>query len=547
MSTHIISRKNLLLLSLFVITMLFYSCHKDDGTNIPEEETIDQEELLGNPDELVADIQRDFLELIEGYNSLDMQVTRLDYHFRAYEDGYIDNSKLETSWLKAYDILEKTALLEELNDQDLYNVPNHTGLAEVLQAYAFMILVDHLGDVPFSEALDPTTFPNPNLDNGADVYTIQLAILNRAIVHLTETGDSLPEDYFYESGFDSDRWVALANTLKLRAFLNMRLINPNEAAQGISNLLSENIIDDVAEDFQFRYNTTDNQHPWYYIHYSSDRGSFGYVSNWMLDVLNAGDANPPFIEEGIADPRLRYYMYRQSDRLPDEILLPCEYYESGYSYCHVGNSYWGRDHGGSFGIPPDTFVRTTPSVYPAGGAFDRDLFETVVEVDQVLHGAGIFPIFLSSFTQFQLAEAALTLNLSTGDAGTYLESGIRMSMDKVASFGQGLDLAGFEMTTVQVDEYIARILNEYNSASQEAKLNIIEREFFLAAWGNGLETYNAYKRTGHPDVQSPQVDAGNFPRVYIYPESVVATNPNIIQQPVTTQTFWDINPPGFID
>ena len=36
-------------------------------------------------------------------------------------------------------------------------------------------------------------------------------------------------------------------------------------------------------------------------------GTGFYMSNGFLDMLNAGDAEAPYVETGIADPRLRYY------------------------------------------------------------------------------------------------------------------------------------------------------------------------------------------------------------------------------------------------
>jgi hypothetical protein len=199
-----------------------------------------------------------------------------------------------------------------------------------------------------------------------------------------------------------------------------------------------------------------------------------------------------------------------------------------------------------YGIPPDGLIRSIFGLYPVGGAFDRDLFVWAVDIEEGLEGAGIFPIHMSFFTQFMLAEVSLTLSVGLSPE-FYLEQGIRMSMDKVSNFAASQDLGGFGMTAAEIDDYVLRVLAEYAVASNEERLHLIEREFYLSSFGNGMETYNMYRRTGYPITQSPVNPAGPFPRVLPYATSVVAGNPTISQHDVTVQTFWDNNPPGFID
>lgn len=545
---------SLLGLFTFLMVLSFASCEKQDDLNELEvQEDPENDPLNGDADLLIATIQNDFLTVIEGFNELDMPFTRQIYMFNEYFASDYTNSPLDQkiglSWEKTYDILHNTQIIDEINSSSEVIVPQHLGMAEVLQAFAMMLLVDHHGDVPYTQALDPDNFPNPETDTGQNVYEAQLLVLDSAISHLNETAPVVPEDLYNTSGFDKDRWVALANTLKLRAYLNMRLINPTMAAQGIETILNENLIDAENKDFQFSYNSSDQKNPFYIQGYGSDWPR-SYMSNSLFDVLNAGDANIPFVEDGIADPRLRYYLYRQIYREPIEphfVLLPCTRATNiQYDYCHVGNSYWGRDHSNSEGIPPDSDFRATYGLYPMGGTFDRDLFVRTNVVVEGLEGAGIFPIHMSFFTQFMLAEASLTLSVGLSPE-FYLEQGIRMSMDKVSNFAASQDVGGFGMTATEIDDYVLRALAEFAVASNEERLHLIEREFYLSSFGNGMETYNMYRRTGYPITQSPVNPAGPFPRVLPYAASVVAGNPTISQHDVTVQTFWDNNPPGFID
>jgi hypothetical protein len=91
-------------------------------------------------------------------------------------------------------------------------------------------------------------------------------------------------------------------------------------------------------------------------------------------------------------------------------------------------------------------------------------------------------------------------------------------------------------------------MTEYDAASgNEAKLAVVIREWYLASWGNGIEPYNMYRRTGYPSLQTGVAPVGPFPRSYRYPANEVNTNPNVSQTPASNQVFWDTNPAGFIN
>ena len=99
-----------------------------------------------------------------------------------------------------------------------------------------------------------------------------------------------------------------------------------------------------------------------------------------------------------------------------------------------------------------------------------------------------------------------------------------------------------------VDDYIAEVEANYtNAASDEEKLNIIMTEYHLALFGNGVEAYNSYRRTGMPNDLQPlrAADVDNFLRSFFYPTTSVSNNSNSDQKDdVTAQVFWDTNPAG---
>ncbi len=481
---------------------------------------------------------------------------RLRYQFGTYANSVSDLT-IEGEWSQSYQMFGNIDLLQGVNDlaEEGEEIFYHVGVAQVLEAYAYMLLVDHAGDVPYSEANNPEEFPNPRLDPGEAVYDAQLLLLDDAIANLSQTTVKVPEDIYFSGDFDPVNWISLANSLKIRAYLNLRLTNPARAGSGITSVLNDGrYINSVEEDFEFSYsnvqNPTESRHPFFVGNYQAG-GSGQYMSNNLYDIMNSGDNQPPFIENGTPDPRNRYYFYRQTSDAPSGSNLPCEG-DATYDYCYVGNLYWGRDHTDDAGIPADNVKRTTYGVYPGGGAFDRELFEQARAVSESMEGAGIFPILLSSNINFALAEAALTLNTGGGSPASLLEQGIRRSMEKVVSFPTVSTVnpdtsTDYAATTADINAYVNSVLNEFNSANTAGKVRIIARENFLASFGNGCEPYNTYRRTGGPTLQSPVIQAGAFPRIWRYPSSEVVGNPNISQQPLTKRVFWDNNPGGFID
>jgi hypothetical protein len=514
-------------------------------------------DLLDNPNAISADvadknfvlnqIQLSFNGIVSGFRGSSSNITRMTAQFGQY-NGTIGVNSLNGTWASAYNMFANVDLLETISGNTEGGLPNHLGVAQIIEAYTYITLVDYVGDVPYSQANQFGEFPTPALDPGEDVYMAQIALLNTAISNLNQGSAVVPQDLFY-GDFDADNWIAVANTLKLKAHLNM-----GDGA-AISGLLSENIIDTDDEDFQFTYSTStspESRSPIFQGNYVNGAGF--YMSNGFLDMLNAGDAEAPFVETGIADPRLRYYIYRQKNSEPSGSNLPCAGQDI-YDYCYVGNLYWGRDHGDDEGIPNDGIRRSTWGVYPGGGAFDNNQFNrSDGNNTPTLEGAGINPIFLSSFTHFALAEAGLDLGVGV-NSRDLLEAGISLSMDKVTNFTGSLDTTDeddetidYAATGAEISAYIARVMAEYDAASgNDAKLEIVVREWYLASWGNGVEPYNMYRRTGYPTLQTGVKPVGPFPRSYRYPENETNTNPNVSQTTADNQVFWDTNPAGFIN
>lgn len=542
-----------------VFTSFFLSCETIELDLLENPNQLQPDQF--DPDLLLNNIQLNLAAFFEQISDEGMELTRMRHSFATdFFSGYGPGT-LNGPYATFYaGMLPDIQLL--LTQTDEFGLSQHEGIAKIIEAYVLITLVDHLGDIPLDEANQGLENPNPGLTDEEDVYAFAQDLLTSAIVDLQETPlAGVQNDFFYplvDGGADTAMWATVARTLLLKTNLQTRLVNPN-AAQNINQLLADGVIDVPGEDFQFAYSTLDqnpdSRHPIFSANY--DNGVNSYQSNHYMNLLVNG--------KSIRDPRTRFYFYRQSnDAAPtNAAAIACiqqprpPQYSVDDAFCFVidetsGEGLWlGRDTFNADGIGPDNALRANWGVYPVGGRFDDDSFAITADRDQGAFGAGISPIMLSSYVSFMQAEAALVLN-TTGNPADLLEEGIRRSMNKVLNFSP--DATTEELVNealANVDVYVDEVLANYNNAtSDDERLAIIIEEYYIALYGNGIEMYNTYRRTGHPrDLQPPRTpNPGDFVRTFFYPMNAVVNNSNLNQKPdQQIPVFWDTNPPGFVD
>jgi len=539
---------------------LLLSCESTelDLTTDPNAVSPDQ----ATPDFYLNRIQEEFARFNDAFGTNGSEVTRIEYMgTRLYQQAYSPASQ-DAEWRFAYssmftDISAMNVLAEEANFK------RHIGMGQVFQAFTAVTLVDFYGDVPYTSAIQGLDNLNPTADSGAAIYEAALGLLDDAIANFT-TEDNTADpsnDYYYDG--DWDNWVKLANSLKLKIYAQSRLVDGGAIDAFNAIIAGGDYITSVDEDFQFEWGTNvvnpDSRHPNYIDNYTP-QGSADYMSNWLMNYMDNSK-----VENGVAiyedsDPRIRYYYYRQSATTPGAIdsegpnqqtlscsvePIPEHYVDGGFTFCYLPNGYWGRDHGDDDGTPPDGPLKTTYGVYPAGGEFDDSEF-SAVDLGSGGGGAGIIPIFLAQTIDFLQAEIAY----ATGDipgARAFLSDGVTKSIEKTMAFGAldaDADLS-LAPTSDDVDDYVAEVEALYDAAVGDEKLNLIAKEFWVALYGNGIDAYNFYRRTGYPnDLQANlEPEPGSFIRSFLYPAVYANNNSSVTQKSsVTVKVFWDNNP-----
>ncbi len=508
-------------------------------------------------------------------------------------DNAFEPASFNGIWFFGFDILNNIKFFQEKANST--NDKFALGVSKVLRCYVYITLVDVFGDVPYDEALLGNLNPTPKYDNDEYVYGKIYQELNDAISVLNSpANETAINDLFYQG--NKSKWIKLANTLKLKMLVNGRQATADfgitDAKGEIEAILANpvNYISATEDDFQFQYGDTrlnpNSRHPQYNDMYETGGGA--YICNYMFwtmttekgVALGTGNLHGISITGLTAafDPRTAYYFHKQKNvtttvvnqfNLPNRV-RPEHYNDSQYNSfffsqlrtpfslsnwiggARTDNGYWGRDHGNGSGIPPDNDLRTVTALYPIGGLLKKT--DEAVQTQGVggAKGAGIMPILLSSYVKFMKSEAILKLGVA-GDAKQEMLDGIAESINKTINFipsykrpeiSEGIIDPAYSIPVLETkrDSYVAFVNTAYtNAANNDKKLELIIKEYFIASWGNGIEPYNNYRRTGYPSNFQPTLEpiSGSYYYTGLYPANAVDNNPNTPTNNRNRRLFWD--------
>lgn len=396
----------------------------------------------------------------------------------------------------------------------------YVAVAKLQKAYLFSIMVDMWGNVPYFEA---AIAPNPVFDKGEEIYDDLFLLIDEAIENM-EMGFNVSSsaDLFYQGSLEN--WRKFANSLKLKMYLNISKHDEARAKAGIMEIIQSGIyIQDNESDFTFQFgtNTAPNaRHPWYSGGYSPGRD--GYMSMVIVDRLQDQD-----------DPRLRYYIFRLNER-------------AGLANSQTGEGYYGRYPGDGASSPADQNTRAIVGVYPAAGLYDNGMMPSLGEDNIYLNnqgattgttsnsfkialfaegdgtGAGILPLLTNSMMLFSRAEAALTLDTGE-DAEALLVEAVIAHFDVVNSVSPGFPISEETKTG-----FTDRLAAQYKSLDEEGKLALVMMQKWISLYGNGVEAYNDYRRTGYPELEDLISPLDVFPERFYYSETELTSNTTVI-------------------
>jgi hypothetical protein len=120
--------------------------------------------------------------------------------------------------------------------------------------------------------------------------------------------------------------------------------------------------------------------------------------------------------------------------------------------------------------------------------------------------------------------------------------------------------------TTEVQAYITKVLAEFDAGSASKKLEVIMTQKWIQSFGNGVDAYTDYRRTGYPIMWDPRnpamapngfaqppldgdpfqpdqkkvpvIQTNEYPAFLPWVDDELETNPNAPAQSDHTKPFW---------
>lgn len=365
----------------------------------------------------------------------------------------------EQLYMKVYQpwvqIFQKIGDSEEPENMEIMSIFNIVRVAGWLRA------TDSFGPIVYSNAGKGSLSPTP--DKQEDVYKFMLQDLEKCVAVLNKaTSNIMPKyDLVYEG--NPAKWVKLANSLMLRMAVRVRFVAPDLAREYVAKAL-------------------DAQNGGV-IEVKADEAKMGSTSKFPL--LNPFIATIDYKESRMGATAWSYLLGYNDPRVE-------KYYTKGNWY---GEGY--------FCIAP-------------GNTEGKAEGENKAEFASCPKFEGADPIywFRASETYFLKAEAALA-KLTGGDAKTFYEEGVRMSMDEwglAAEADSYLSQNDAKPKPIGIYDYGYGLSRNYSSdisegnvspkwkenGTEDEHMQQIITQKYLALYPNGVEAWTEYRRTGYP-------------------------------------------------
>jgi hypothetical protein len=198
--------------------------------------------LLGN-----INVNFNISRLLTQYQSEVTYVTESRYNFqdRQIPDAYsgVLYRDVLMSLKDVKRILDEKVVVLEASVKQKWN---QLAMGEILSVYAYQVLVDAFGNVPYSEALQGAANSRAKYDDAFTIYKDLIIRLDAAIAHLDPGFDSYGEADILYNG-DISLWIKFAASLKLRIGMRLADVPGANSAKIISEAVSTGVFTDQSE------------------------------------------------------------------------------------------------------------------------------------------------------------------------------------------------------------------------------------------------------------------------------------------------------------
>ena len=394
---------------------------------------------------------------------------------------------------------------------NLYN------MARIWQAYAFMILTDTYGAIPYTEGgagyTDQIFYPK--YDQQQDIYPKLIQELTDASAALNASGTIEASDVLYAGNIA--KWKKFGYSLLLRAGMRLSKVDATKAQSTVQAAFAGGVITDNADNAYLRHDAN-------YLNPIGNMLNATEAANWYLAK--------PFVDtlKNNNDPRLSAIAIRYVGATSG----PAQTVANGNTTAAV-----------QIGMPMGYDNGTIPARATADGLAS---FYDYSQADRRRIAKTTAPMFFvtAAQTYLLLAEAKFRGWLtSPTTAAQYFSNGIAANMDQMATYD-----AGCAVAPAARDAYVAA-----NPLTAGKELNQINTQYWIASVFNGPEAFANFRRSGFPALtpnpynqpNNPDVPNGTFIRRIGYPTSELSVNTANVSAAIaimgpdklSTRLWWD--------
>lgn len=388
---------------------------------------------------------------------------------------------------------------------------DYAAIMRVVQVYALSTMTDTYGPVAYQSVLDGNDV-SFYYDSQESIYNAMFALLDEAISGFkngtSDVANMQQFDYWCQG--NRELWVKVANQFKLRLAMRIVKANPTLAKQKAEEAVAGGVLTAADKDIVI------------------DQG----LSNELTRMFEWGDcgvnANLVTLLEGYNDPRISLYITKNTNDIKDgdEVVVAKDTKYLGIrGGCNLPNK---PNQWGNFSNIVCTY--STP-----------------------------FPVMKAAESYFLRAEGALRGWNMGGSAKDLYEEGIRLSIKNELKY-KGIYAGVTDISDAEIDAYIngttlqadfvdpvdaqnsIKAMNAVpvkwdESASNEAKLQRIIIQKWIANFPLSTEAWAEYRRTGYPKLFPNRVNSSNGTidtdeqiRRLIYSEVEINTNNEELQK-----------------
>jgi len=150
---------------------------------------------------------------------------------------------------------------------------NKLAIIDALQVYAFSILVNTFGDVPYSEAMNSQNL-FPKYDDDAAIYADLMQRLSVDISNMSTAHNGFASEEDLINGGDMGKWIKFANTLQMKLGIVIADVNEGQARTAVETANAGAIASNL-DNIELKYLEADpNQNPLFADYVTGNRGDY---------------------------------------------------------------------------------------------------------------------------------------------------------------------------------------------------------------------------------------------------------------------------------